>query len=140
MEEREKEFDMKVARGKSKTNTRADKSPIDEPQTDMETRPKVVVGLLGPVLDKGSHARRWERWRPTVSVCQHEELLIARFELLVESKFRKLAEQVVADIKTVSPETEVRLHEVKWNDPWDFEEVYGVLHDFAKGCNFQPDE
>ena len=131
---------MKSSRSKSKTNARADKSLIAEPQTDVETRPKVVVGILGPVLDKGSDARRWERWRPTVSVCQHEELLIARFELLVESKFRKLAEQVVADIKTVSPETEVRLHEVNWKDAWDFEEVYGVLHDFAKGCNFQPDE
>lgn len=136
---------MKVALSKSGKSARVDKTLVAktlvaEPQTGDGTKPKVVVGLFGSVLDKGESSKRWGRWRPTVSVCQHPKLLISRFELLVESKFRKFAEQVVADIKTVSPETEVRLHEVNWKDAWDFEEVYGVLHDFAKSCNFQPDE
>ena len=39
-----------------------------------------------------------------------------------------------ATSRTVSPETEVRraLHR-RSRDPWDFEEVYGALHDFARG-------
>jgi sigma54-dependent transcription regulator len=39
----------------------------------------VAIGLLGPVLDQGAGRKRWERWRPTVAVCQHEDLLIGRF-------------------------------------------------------------
>ncbi|HNB73519.1 MAG TPA: RNA repair transcriptional activator RtcR family protein, partial [Acidobacteriota bacterium] len=40
----------------------------------------VVIGLLGPTLDGGKGPTRWERWRPTVAVCQHENLLVHRFE------------------------------------------------------------
>ena len=39
----------------------------------------------------------------------------------------------------MSPETEVRLHLVDPRDAWDFQEVYGLLHDFARGYRFQPD-
>ena len=42
----------------------------------------VVLGLLGSVLDAGAGAGRWDRWRPSVGLCQHESLLIHRFELL----------------------------------------------------------
>ena len=38
----------------------------------------------------------------------------------------------------VSPETEVRLHELALADPWDFEEVYGALFDFARSYRFRP--
>lgn len=96
----------------------------------------VVIGLLGPVLDRGEGAARWEHWRPSVSICQHEEHLIHRFELLHGAKHEKLAKQVAADMQSVSPETQVRLHLVDQRDPWDFEEVYGSLHDFARGYKF----
>jgi transcriptional regulatory protein RtcR len=99
----------------------------------------VVIGLLGPVLDRGQGAGRWNFWRPTVSVCQHEELLIGRFDLLLEKKFEKAAQTVIEDIHLVSPETEVVPHVFQWKDPWDFQEVYSVLHDFAKSYDFDPD-
>ena len=38
--------------------------------TAMSEGRTVVIGLLGSVLDSGYHARRWEKWRPTVSLCQ----------------------------------------------------------------------
>jgi transcriptional regulatory protein RtcR len=41
----------------------------------------------------------------TVSVCQHEDLMIDRFELLVEKKFEPIARTVMDDIHLVSPET-----------------------------------
>ena len=50
------------------------------------------------------------------------------------------ARQVVRDIASVSPETRVKLHEIEFDDPWDFEEVYGVLHDFARGYAFEPED
>lgn len=102
-------------------------------------RRQVVIGLIGATLDNGKGSERWERWRPTVALCQHEDLLIHRFELLYQKKFAGLARTVIEDIATVSPETEVKLCEIKLDDPWDFEEVYGALHDFAGGYEFDTD-
>ncbi len=96
----------------------------------------IAIGLLGPVLDRGEGADRWSKWRPTVSLCQHEDLLIHRLELLIDRRNRKLAELVADDVRSVSPETKVRLHEVHFRDPWAFEDVYGVLHEFARGYPF----
>ena len=105
----------------------------------MPARPTVVIGLMGTVLDAGSGPRRWDRWRPSVSLCQHEELLVSRFELLHDRRHLSLARNLRSDMGSVSPETEVRLHQVDFRDPWDFEEVYGVLHDFARGCALDPE-
>jgi len=99
----------------------------------------VVIGLLGTTLDAGSGEERWQRWRPTVSIGQHEELLIDRFELLHSARHSALARTMVEDLGTVSPETEVRLHRFETADPWDFEEVFGALLDFARGYAFDPD-
>ena len=103
------------------------------------TKKHVLIGLLGATLDSGKGSDRWERWRPTVALCQHEDLLIHRFELLYQKKFAGLARTVIDDIATVSPETEVKTREIKLADPWDFEEVYGALHDFAAGYQFDID-
>jgi transcriptional regulatory protein RtcR len=96
----------------------------------------VAIGLLGTMLDRGEGAGRWSRWRPSVSLCQHEDLLIHRLELLIENRNRKLAELVADDIRSVSPETKVRMHEIHFRDPWAFEDVYGALHEFARGYPF----
>jgi transcriptional regulatory protein RtcR len=103
-------------------------------------RKTVVIGLLGTQLDLGRGPDRWERWRPSVDLCRHDDLVVDRFELLAEQRFVALARQVAADIGSVSPETEVRIHEVSFRDPWDFEEVYGRLHDFARNYRFDTDE
>ena len=101
---------------------------------------KVVIGLLGVSLDMGTRDSRWEKWRPTVSLCQHEDLVIDRYELLYQKRFKKLADTVTKDIEVVSPETGVIHHNVEMRDPWDFEEVYGSLHDFARNYDFKDDE
>jgi transcriptional regulatory protein RtcR len=95
----------------------------------------VVIGFVGATLDRGG-ATRWEKWRPTISICQHEDFLIDRLELLHGRPHQKLAEQVREDIHSTSPETEVRLHLVDPRDPWNFEQVYGALHDFARAYAF----
>jgi transcriptional regulatory protein RtcR len=96
----------------------------------------VVIGLLGPALDSGQAPERWERWRPTVALCQHENLLITRLELLYQRKYTRLAETIVEDIAHVSPETAVRPVEIEFDDPWNLEQVYGALHDFARAYKF----
>ena len=104
-------------------------------------RPQVTIGLLGTVLDKtGQRADRWQRWRPTISLCQQEDLLIHRFELLFQAKYQAVAEQVIADMALVAPETEVCPHFIEFDDPWDFEQVYAALHDFARNYPFNSDK
>jgi transcriptional regulatory protein RtcR len=100
-------------------------------------RPLVVLGLLGTQLDMGEAPGRWEKWRPTVSLGQQEDLLIDRLEILCdERRFSKLAQRVQADLRAVSPETQVSVHDCFFDDPWDFESVYAGLHDFAHSYPF----
>lgn len=99
-------------------------------------KPQVMIGLLGVMLDRGTYANRWDQWRPSVDLFRHDDLLIDRFELLIESKFRKLAEVVKADIESLSPETTVVIHEVDFRDAWDFADVYGALRDFVDDYSF----
>jgi transcriptional regulatory protein RtcR len=92
----------------------------------------VVIGFLGSQLDSGQGAGRWEKWRPTVSLVQHEDMVIDRLELLHAPQHFAIAQQVRNDIATVSPETEVRLVAIEMRDAWDFGEVYGALYDWVR--------
>src|SRR5262245_12457835 len=96
----------------------------------------VVIGFIGTTLDARGKASRWDHWRPSVSLCQHEDLVIDRFEMLHGAHSLKLAEQLRGDIGRISPETQVKLHVCDPKNPWDFQEVYGALHDFARTYPF----
>ena len=102
-------------------------------------KPRVVIGFLGSTLDQGKNPDRWKRWRPTVAMCQHDDFLIDRLELLHAARHTPLAQRIVKDISQVSPETDVTRHRVEMADPWDFEEVYGRLHEFARNYAFDTD-
>jgi transcriptional regulatory protein RtcR len=103
---------------------------------DKDQRSVVVIGLLGTTLDMGKHPDRWQNWRPSVSLCRQPDLIVRRFELLHGKRDSSLAKTVRADIRTVSPETEVRQHEMEFSDPWDFEEVYETLFKFSRQYPF----
>src|SRR5687768_7597580 len=100
-------------------------------------RPTVVLGLLGTTLDASPRAR-WERWRPTVDLCRHDDFLVDRLELLHQPAHAELADTIAQDVATVSPETRVRLHPVAFADPWDFESVFATLLDFAHRYPLRP--
>ncbi len=102
-------------------------------------RSLVAIGFLGTQLDQGRGPQRWQRWRPTLSLCQQESLGIDRLELLHTGNAESLARQVSEDVAQVSPETAVVLHPRTLTDPWDFAEVYGDLHDFARAYPFRTD-
>lgn len=57
-----------------------------------------------------------------------------------DARSRSLFETLKRDIASVSPETEVVGVEIELHNPWDFEEVYACLHDFARGYAFQADK
>jgi transcriptional regulatory protein RtcR len=105
----------------------------------MPRRRLTVIGFLGTTLDQGKRGpSRWEHWRPTVSLCQHEDLLVDRLVLLYAQRFAGLARHVQEDIGQVSPETEVQLVAMEIANPWDLEETYGALRDFARSFAFDP--
>jgi len=99
-------------------------------------KPIVVIGFLGTQLDAGQGAGRWNKWRPTVSLAQHEDMVVSRMELLYTLRHKALAEVVKADIVSVSPETTVNLVPLDLADPWDFGEVYTRLYDWARAYTF----
>ncbi|EFL2031815.1 sigma 54-dependent transcriptional regulator [Escherichia coli] len=104
-------------------------------------RKTVAFGFVGTVLDyAGRGSQRWSKWRPTLCLCQQESLVIDRLELLHDTRSRSLFETLKRDIASVSPETEVVGVEIELHNPWDFEEVYACLHDFARGYEFQPEK
>ncbi|MEO1576983.1 MAG: RNA repair transcriptional activator RtcR family protein, partial [Pseudomonadota bacterium] len=97
----------------------------------------VAISLLGTNLDRrGGQKRRFDTWRPNVALCQQEDLLVDRLELLFDPRFSRTAEKLKDDIETTSPETQVVLHEVPFPSPWDFESVYATLLDFARDYAF----
>src|SRR5690606_14753087 len=99
---------------------------------------RVAIGLVGSTLDAGKGGKRWQRWRPTVGLAMQPGLPLDRLELVHQPRSAELAARVAADVAEVAPHTEVRLHEIELADPWDFEEVYAALHDFARGYPFAP--
>ena len=95
----------------------------------------VVLGFLGTQLDSGKK----RRWRPTLSLVTHDDFHIDRLEILYDMKFHRLARQVQMEIEAASPDTEVLLQQLNLTDPWDFQEVYGKLFDFARSYGFDED-
>ena len=103
-------------------------------------KPLVVIGFLGSTLDASKFGpSRWSKWRPSVGLTMHEDLRVDRFVLMHGTAHGRLAAYVAGDIVSVSPETTVELHLINFADPWDFEEVYGKLLDFARAYPFDPD-
>ncbi len=96
----------------------------------------VAIGLVGSTLDAGRAGKRWRRWRPTVALASQPGLPLDRLELIHQPHSAALAALLVEDIAEVSPATEVRLHEVAFEDAWDLEEVYASLHAFARRYPF----
>lgn len=103
-------------------------------------KPTAIIGFLGSTLDAAKFGpSRWNKWRPSVGLTMHDDLRVDRFVMLHGTAHRRLAEFVSEDIAAVSPETTVERHTIDFADPWDFEEVYGKLLDFALQQPFDPD-
>ena len=104
--------------------------------------PLTVFGFLGTVLDRGEGAKRWEKWRPTLSLVRQEDLLVKRLVLFRgDNEFEaRIAEVLEGDVRTSSPETEVvwELHDIR--DPWNFAEVFSWLHGFTRRFGMDPEK
>jgi transcriptional regulatory protein RtcR len=100
----------------------------------------VVFSFFGATKDRAPKgAGRWEVWRPTLSLFQHEDLLIDRLEL-IGGQDNPSCRQLVRDLGRVSPETGVRHLDLEISNYWDFEEVYGSLHDMVRNYPWNPEK
>ncbi|MEM9734157.1 MAG: RNA repair transcriptional activator RtcR [Pseudomonadota bacterium] len=92
----------------------------------------VVIGFLGTKLDSGKK----RRWRPSIALTQHVDFPVERLELIFDRQFNRLAYAVKKEIEENQAATEVLLQQIDLRDPWDFQEVYGALFDFARAYGF----
>ena len=99
----------------------------------------VVFSIFGRTLDAPSGDGRWDRWRPTLDLCRQPDLLVDRLELLVDTPPAR-ARTFLDDLEHLAPETDVHVHPISWDDPWDFEEVYARLHELATVYPFDEDD
>ncbi len=106
----------------------------------MKNKKSVVFGFLGTKLDAGVTDKRWERWRPSVALFGHDGFSPDRLELFIsKQEHMELAQQVAHDVVSLKESTEVNAHLLDIPDPWNFQQVYAALHDFARGYEFQDD-
>lgn len=99
-----------------------------------------VIGILGSILDAvgGKGENRWDRWRPTVGLFNHDDLEIDQIELICSDTRDSLRQRTIDDIQQISPKTKVVTHDIKFKDAWDFEEVYGKLYQFSLDLKCDP--
>lgn len=100
---------------------------------------KRVYSILGTTLDvvskrKGKYERRWEKWRPTISIGQRpDDLLIDELVILCSENDLSLAEDIQTDFQDISPSSDVRIETLGFESPWDLETSYIELKDFIDG-------
>lgn len=105
------------------------------------SKPVIAVSLLGTQLDfAGKREERWAKWRPNISLCSQDDLIIEQLHLLHDGTKQRLADQVIGDIGATSPETQVTPHHLAFEDPWDLEEVYAGLYDWCHQHSFDTDK
>ena len=98
----------------------------------------IVISILGSRLDQRGRQRH-TRWRPNASLLQMPDFPVHRLELIHHRDDNRLMHQFREDAAKLSPTTLVTPHMVNHPDPWDFEQVYTDLHDFAAGYDFDPE-
>lgn len=100
----------------------------------------VVIGILGSRLDhQGLGLRRWNRWRPSISILLQDQFPVDKFLLLYHPNERQLAELTLADMRELRPGIEAIGYAVNYDDPWDFGQVYEQLHGFTREYEFDPE-
>ena len=105
-----------------------------------KSKKTVVIGFVGSTLDQGKKEERWQRWRPTMSLLMHEDLLVDELVLLHDRRSVSLIEHLKKDAMQISPSTQITGQQVNIRDPWDFSDMYGALYDFVKSYPFDTEK
>lgn len=120
--------------------------PVRGLRTVVLMKKTVIFSYLGSKRDAGdaNAELRWEKWRPNVAIAKYcdpeTKSTVDRIELFYNPDDEELLKQIEADIKEVSPNVFVKTNEMKFNDPWDFEEVYVKFLDFMLSYKFDTEK
>ena len=109
---------------------------------DAMKKRNIIFGMIGIKLDFGFKEKRHRHWRPTVSIAKND-ITFDRMELWYQPGSReseRLKNTIEEDIKALTPKTVLNFHPISFKNPWDFEEVYLKLYDFAKSFEFDLDK
>jgi transcriptional regulatory protein RtcR len=68
----------------------------------------VVIGFVGSTLDQGKRPDRWQRWRPTLSLLMHEDLIVDELVLLHDRQHHNLVKFIAEDAGCVAIDYSVR--------------------------------
>jgi transcriptional regulatory protein RtcR len=104
-----------------------------------KSKSNIVLSLVDPIWDGQEGGGRTSKWKPTLSLCTQPDFPVSRIELLAQESYSDLARDVAEGIRKASPSTEVSLTIRPFVDIWDFEEVYGLLHDWISELDFDLD-
>ena len=100
----------------------------------------IVISILGARLDhQGLGKRRWTRWRPNLAILMQDDFRVDEFVLIYHSDEQQLLDLTVRDMAKIAPDTRITTHRVDYQNPWDFEQVYGQLYDFTGQFTFDPE-
>ena len=101
----------------------------------------VIISILGQRLDNvGFGKKRWYRWRPTFSLLQHHDFQVDEVVLLHQEDEKDLLNLTMRDIEQTCLNINVKAYQLDYQDPWDFEQVYSQLHDFARSYTFDTEK
>lgn len=100
----------------------------------------IIISILGTTLDKASLKKRWNKWRPSVALCQQDDFEVHEYHLIHNSRSKNLLRTVVSDVNEVSPKTKIISHEINFKNPWDFQEVFSKLLDFSDTINYDTEQ
>ena len=101
----------------------------------------ILISILGNNLDnRGLGNKRHDRWRPNVAITMHDDFPVDELILIYHEEHALIANLVFKDIHEISPKTKLTTLHFNHQDPWDFEQVYGELHDLMKQITFDPEE
>ena len=65
----------------------------------------IVIGFLGVSLDQGRKPDRWQRWRPSMGLLMHEDLIVDELVLLHDRRNKGLFDFIAQDAAEISPTT-----------------------------------
>lgn len=101
----------------------------------------IVIGILGTRLDqKGLGKKRWNYWRPSLGLMMQDDFKVDEFVLLHQAQEQVLADLVMQDMRERNPLAVVSEYHVEYDNPWDFEQVYNQLYQFACSYEFDPEQ
>ncbi len=101
----------------------------------------IIISILGQRLDNvGFGKKRWHRWRPTFSLLQHHDFQVDEVVLLHQEDEKDLLNLTMRDIEQSCLNINVKSYQLDYQDPWDLEQVYSQLHDFASSYTFDTEK